>query len=1155
MFKKTNYICDHMIKRIISSIITGLLFLIPSLGFGQISEDFSDGNFTNNPTWAGDDTLFRVNPSFELQLNDTNASGSSETYLSTSSNSIKNAEWEFKFRIANTTSSQNYVKAFLVSNQQDVSGNVNGYYVQIGNTPDEVSLYKTTSGTNSKIIDGRDGVTGSSNNIGWIKVTRDSLGNWELFSDTSSSRTGYISEGTANDGTYTQTDYFGFLSRYSSTRNFDTYFDSISVSGQAYGDTIKPYVVSYEVLDSFRIRVQFSEKIEPISGLDRVNYHISQPGILTKYKDTTVEYVGLDSSLVLYTLLDPIGIYGINELIIKNIKDLSGNVLIPFSVWFSWPIFYDAKKGDIIINEIMADPSPPIALPNADWIEIYNNSSKPYNLKNWEFSDRSSTGQVKLQSVIIQPGSYAVLCHQSDSAALAAFGGRVIALASFPSLNISDDLLTLKDSSDNIIDRVEYFSSWYGDPDKTDGGFTLELINPDHPCSGSSNWIGSNSLDGGTPGKQNSVFNKAAETDKPEVVSVKITGTVQLTVQFSKPLDSTSLSSGKFTVINGLSIVGNSIAGQPSNTIELTLSAAPIAGTVYYLKIGNVADCFGNVIKDNNSVFGIGAHPNVLELVINEIFPNPDDSKTTVSSYEYIEIYNRSTKLISLDSCLFSDKSSSVSLQGGLIEAGGKIVICEKNGETQLSKYGNVLGLSSWPSLNNSGDLISLTTTTNELIHVVEYSDSWYANDDKKAGGWSLEMIDTDNPCAGSENWRASVDEKGGTPNADNSIKTMNPSKAGPNLLRANAIGDTAVLLTFDQTVVFADLNAISYKFSNGLTSKNTIVSGTNDLLVNLNGVLINRIIYSVKVVGLENCSGLPIEINDADFGLPEFGEMGDIIINEIMFDPYPTEKTDYVQLYNRSEKIIELKNWVLCEFDEIKDTLDGCKFLSDKPYSLLPGSFVAISRDNADLIKHYPTRDENRFLQIESMPTFSNDKGIVVIINDSSEVVDRLEYSDEWQHVLIKDPNGISLERLDYNRETQNKDNWHSAAKTVGYGTPGLANSQYFPAKDFSENIVIEPESFSPDNDGFEDVLNINYSFDNTGNVANVIIYDAEGREIKQLVNNELLATQGTITWDGSTENNTKARSGLYIISFEIHDENGGTSQFKKTCVLAIKF
>lgn len=1145
-----------MILRIISSIITGLIFLLPSLGFGQISEDFSDGNFTNNPKWIGDDSLFRVNPSFELQLNDTNAISNNSSYLSAASKSIKNANWEFKFNLGFQPSGSNYARFYLVADQGNFASSINGYYVKIGGqsgTVDDISLYKQSGSTSTLLIDGRDGVA-ASNPAGWIKVTRDSVGNWELLSDTSSSHAGYVSEGTVSNSDFISSQYSGVFCKYTSTRKYLFSFDSIKVTGLFYSDTTKPFVVNYDVLDSNRIKIKFSENINPILGLDANNYEVLDNSGMS-YQDSLIQFDGLDSSSVHYYLKGSLGRTPVHILNVKNAEDVAGNKMNNWLSKFVWPVFYTAKKGDIIINEIMADPNPPVALPNADWVEIYNNSKKAYNLKNWEFSDRSSTGQVKLPETTLNPGEYAVLCHQSDSADLAAFGIRVIALKSFPGLNISDDLLTLKDSSDNSIDRVEYFASWYGDPAKSVGGFTFELINPDHSCSGSSNWKGSTSLDGGTPGKQNSVYNKAPETDKPEVVSVKITGPNLLTVQFTKPLDSASLLSGKYTVTNGLSIIGNTILIQPSVFIDLTLSGPPLPGTVYYLKIENVGDCFGNLIKENNSVFGIGANPNALDLVINEIFPNPDDSKTTVSSYEYVEIHNRTSKLISLDSCLFLDKSTSVSLQGGLIEAGGKIVICEKNAETQLSKYGNVLGLSSWPSLNNSGDLLSLTTTANELIHLVDYSDSWYANDNKKAGGWSLELIDSDNPCAGAENWRASINEKGGTPNADNSIKTLNPSKAGPNLLRANAIGDSSVLLSFDQTVVFSDLNVLIFKFSNALISKKVKVSGTNELLVDLNGTLINRIIYTIEVAGLVNCSGLPIEKNSAQFGLPEIGEIGDIIINEILFDPYSTAKSDYVELYNRSDKIIDLKNWVLCEFDETKDTLDGCKFITSSSYSLLPKSFVLISKDNSDIIKHYATNDESRFLEIETMPTFSNDEGIVVVINDSLEIVDQLHYNSDWHHVLIKDPNGISLERLDYNRETQNKDNWHSAAKTVGYGTPGLLNSQYFAASDFSQNIVIEPETFSPDNDGFEDVLNINYSFETAGNVANVIIYDAEGRQIIQLANNELLAIQGTITWDGSTEDNTKARSGLYIISFEIHNEKGSTSQFKKTCILAIKF
>jgi len=1130
-----------------------LLSLLPLCGWGQFFDDFSDGDFTTNPTWSGDDSLFRVNPGFELQLNDTNASSNNSTFLYTESKAINKASWEFKFSLAFDPSTSNYARFYIVSDQKNLLGSLNGYYVKIGGktgTVDDISLYKQSGGSSSLVIDGRDGTAGKSPS-GWIKVTRDSVGNWELFSDTSMSHSGYVLEGTANNSDYTTSSVSGVFCKYTSGRKYGFTFDSIRVTGTNYSDTTKPYILNYQVLDSHRIQIQFSEKVDPVMARDTTNYEVLDR--LGKfYRDTSAEYVGTDSSLILLSIKNKLGQDPLHFLNIDGIKDLFGNTMNRATFRFYWPSSSNADKGDILINEIMADPSPPIALPIEEFVELLNNSAKTYDLKDWTFSDPSKSAT--LPSYQMAPGDDIIICSISDTGLFSPYG-KVLGLVDFPSLNNSGDILTLNDSSGSIIDEVEYSDSWYGDPDKTDGGFSLERINPNHPCSGSSNWSGSESLDGGTPGKQNSIFSNAPETNKPEVLSVRISGPNLLTVEFSKPVDSASLVAGTFTVTGGLSITGNVVLVHPSSFVDLVLSAPPAPGVLYHLKIANVADCFGNAIKDNNTPFGIGSNPNPLDVIISEIFPNPDDSKTTVSSYEYVEIFNRSTRLISLDSCYFTDKGSRESLQGGLLVPNGRLVICEKNGVSELSKYGSVLGLSTWPSLNNSGDLISIINHKDEAIHLVEYSDSWYQDDSKKVGGWSLEIIDPENPCGDQQNWRASIDQKGGTPNAENSIKTLNPASNGPNLIRASAVGDSSVQLSFDQIVTFSDLNVVTFKFSHGINSIKITRDGSNNLIVNLDKKLVQKVIYSVEVNGLTNCSGLLIENNKGQFGLSEASELSDVIINEIMFDPYPSAKSDYVEIYNRSQKIISLQNWLLCEFDINKDTLDGCQLISSEPFTLLPGEFALLNKDNTDIIKHYPTRDENRFIQLNSLPTLSNDEGIAVLVNDSSVEVDRLNYSSDWHHVLIKNPDGISLERLDYNRETQNRGNWHSAAKSVSYGTPGLPNSQYYPATDFSENIVIEPETFSPDNDGFEDILNINYSFENSGNVANVTIYDVEGRQMIQLVNNELLATTGTITWDGRTDNNLKAKAGIYIISFEIHDQNGKVSHFKKTCVLAIKF
>jgi hypothetical protein len=52
----------------------------------------------------------------------------------------------------------------------------------------------------------------------------------------------------------------------------------------------------------------------------------------------------------------------------------------------------------------------------------------------------------------------------------------------------------------------------------------------------------------------------------------------------------------------------------------------------------------------------------------------------------------------------------------------------------------------------------------------------------------------------------------------------------------------------------------------------------------------------------------------------------------------------------------------------------------------------------------------------------------------------------------------------------------------------------------------------------------------------------------------NELLATSGTVSWNGINENNDRATIGIYIIYFEVFDLNGKVLKFKKTCVLASK-
>ena len=99
-----------------------------------------------------------------------------------------------------------------------------------------------------------------------------------------------------------------------------------------------------------------------------------------------------------------------------------------------------------------------------------------------------------------------------------------------------------------------------------------------------------------------------------------------------------------------------------------------------------------------------------------------------------------------------------------------------------------------------------------------------------------------------------------------------------------------------------------------------------------------------------------------------------------------------------------------------------------------------------------------------------------------------------------------------------------------------------------------MSPEIFSPDNDGYNDVLNINYVFDAPGYIGNISIFDEKGRLVRSLIKNQLLAISGTVSWDGTTDNNEKARIGIFIVFFEAFDLKGNVKHYKKTCVVGGK-
>ena len=158
-----------------------ILLLIRKVSFPQFTESFSDGDFTSNPTWTGDAGAFKVNTSFQLQLN---ATGDATTALAVPIVSSSEMEWSCWVKLGFAPSDNNFVRVYISSDQQDLKGPLNGYYIKLGEagSNDAIELVRQSGNTHTVVCRGTDGFIAAAFAIK-VKVVRTTGGNWKVYAD------------------------------------------------------------------------------------------------------------------------------------------------------------------------------------------------------------------------------------------------------------------------------------------------------------------------------------------------------------------------------------------------------------------------------------------------------------------------------------------------------------------------------------------------------------------------------------------------------------------------------------------------------------------------------------------------------------------------------------------------------------------------------------------------------------------------------------------------------------------------------------------------------------------------------------------------------------------------------------------------------------
>ena len=913
--------------------------------------------------------------------------------------------------------------------------------------------------------------------------------------------------------------------------------DNIQLFGSiAPPDTQPPVLLSALATSSTGVLIEFDEGLDKNSSESVSNYLLNnsiQP--ISAWQQTDLSQVKLEFS---QEFQDGVA----NTLVASNIEDLAGNSLTSGTINFNYTLVSPAQAGDIVINEIMADPTPVIGQPDAEYVELYNISSRNIDLREYTLSGDVITDE----EFILHKGEYLILTDDSNTGLFS----NVIELSSMGALTNSGETITLKDEiNDIIIDEVSYEDDWYRDTAKDDGGYSLERIGAVTACGEALSWKVSEDSSGGTPGEINSV--NGQEITPPELFleNYQITNDNTLTLEFSTSLLVGVIDDAEISIDD---LIINAITPEQGTTFDVSFTDNFEAGIIYSLTIDSLANCDGSFTDNITLSFGEGARPGYNDLLITEIMANPIE-EAVLPEAEYLELFNTTDKTITIGGIVLSDATSSTTLSDALIAPQEYLILTPNSAVSSLSAFGRVLGVSNWPSLNNSGDLMTLSLE-DEIVFSINYSDSWYKDSEKQDGGFSLEMIDVRNPCGRIENWTASDADTGGTPGMVNSASMDNPDNFGPVI--HDVFGeDKSILISFNEKI---DPQSVASALTNlkpeiEITNKSLVRPLDDQLRLELASSLTSRTTYRLKIDNLTDCLGNPIsqEGNTYDFNIPEEVEELDVVINEILFNPR-VDGVDFVEILNRSDKHLNLKDWGIANLEDAE--VVNLVNLTEDNLIIKPGDIIALTQDPTTTALQYPSSEGRTFI-ITDLPSFPNEEGSVALISDEGMLIDAFLYSEDLHLQLLNDFDGVSLERVSSEEPTQNNDNWKSAASTVGFATPGLPNSQTRFTSSPESSISVEPRIISPDNNGTNDFTTITYSLGSGNNIVTATVFDAQGRSIKKLLNNATIPQQGFVTWDGTNEAFLKVRTGYYVVLFEVFETNGNTRVFKERVVVGNGF
>lgn len=546
-------------------------------------------------------------------------------------------------------------------------------------------------------------------------------------------------------------------------------------------------------------------------------------------------------------------------------------------------------------------------------------------------------------------------------------------------------------------------------------------------------------------------------------------------------------------------------------------------------------------------------------IAINEILYR----RAAADTPQFVEIYNNSAQVFNLSGWRLETDRGGTDLSAGTVISGKDYLVFTDN-PVFSEPDERIIHLQQYQALRTTGDAVVLRNASGMIIDSLYYQPEWGGNQP----GISLERKDPGALSIDPLNWADSRAETGSTPLQKNS--RYEPDITAPVLeFVSYQPGEQVVLARFNEfvkklpeTAVFLDGNRVS---------ATTLDDGPGpELQIAADEIPLDR----ESILEVDQISDYQGNVS-ATQALPVSKPIqhGDLVFNEIMFDPLQDDydglpnQTEYIEFINRRNYAVSLEGVYLHdqpdEMGEVNKMLPVTSRSSWIPgggYTLFQAENNHQEFENSGNARFFGLSDElaPHVLRFDRSTLSLPMAGREIYLADSlGGTIDRVDYNPDWHNPNLIDTKGISMERINPAGETNDPDNWGSNTMAIG-GTPGRENSLHQTPAGVSDlnSISLEPNPFSPDDDGHEDHLFINYSFDDPDFMLRVRIFDRYGRLVRNLADSHQAGLEGVLIWDGRMDNGVTGRIGIYIVHIEAFNSmTGKRLQFKETAVLARQF